>query len=70
MPTASLLPPRLTRRQTLDRVRMAGYHGDRARATRLYVEGRAAIGAVQLAYAEGERAKAAGVRCACRKCSR
>lgn len=56
--------------ELLTRIRFAGYHGDTKQGTRLYIENRVSLKTFNLAYREGERAAAAGVRCTCFDCTR
>lgn len=49
-------------------LRVAGYHGDHAAFTRLYIENRISKRAADEAFRSGERALAAGVKCTCRTC--
>jgi len=49
-------------------LRIAGYHGDRALWTRVYVENRIGYQTAKKAWAEGERMKANGVGCTCADC--
>jgi hypothetical protein len=51
------------------RLRIAGYHEDRAAFKRLYVENRVGYEAAKRAYGEGQRMKVAGVRCTCSDCA-
>lgn len=59
---------KMTRKQRLDAIKVAGYHDDRRTATRLYIEGRLSLPAMQEAFAQGARARAAGVPCSCFEC--
>ncbi len=55
----------------LTRARLAGYHDDRATFARVLVERRtASYTALQFAFREGERQRAAGVPCGCYDCTR
>jgi ketopantoate hydroxymethyltransferase len=58
----------MTRKQRLVAMRVAGYHGDTRTFTRLYIEGRVSMPAAQEAYAQGVKAKEAGVPCSCFEC--
>ncbi len=59
----------MTRADVLRHMRTAGYHGDRARWTRLFIESRISFQAADGMFREGERAKKAGVTCTCRECT-
>lgn len=59
----------MTRIQARTYARIAGYHGDRRTFTRLIVEARVARPAMLTEWANGERAKAAGVSCTCAECA-
>lgn len=58
----------MTRQLALAHITYAGYHNDKRRGARLYVENRVSLAAYQKAWAEGVRAKAAGVHCSCTEC--
>jgi len=58
----------MTRKQRLEAIKVAGYHDDRRTATRLYIEGRLSLPAMQEAFAKGAQARAAGVPCSCFEC--
>lgn len=49
-------------------MRVAGYHGDHATFTRLFIENRISKKAADEAFRSGERARANGVKCTCRSC--
>ena len=53
---------------TLGTLRSAGYHGDERSFVRAYVEGRVSITNANKAWRDGERMRAAGVRCTCFNC--
>ena len=57
------------REQVLDSIKVAAYHNDDRHVIRLYVENRISRAAMEQARADGQRAKAAGVRCLCRECA-
>lgn len=48
----------------------AGYHGDRATFTQLYIEHRIGHAPAQAAYRAGARQRAGGVRCECTDCKK
>ncbi len=60
----------MTREQALTYLRVAGYHGDRASFTRLYVENRVSYVAAKKAYEQGRAALARGISCNCNDCKR
>lgn len=60
----------MTRAVALALARVAGYHADTRAWTRLLIEARVNRPAMRAAYDQGVRARAAGVRCICRECSR
>jgi hypothetical protein len=61
----------MTRRdKVLTMLRVAGYHDDKATWTRVYCENRVAFAAAQIAFNEGQRTKANGVKCSCFECNR
>jgi hypothetical protein len=60
----------VTRAQALDYIRIAGYHGDKARFTTLYVENRIAYAKATAAFRAGAQQRAAGMRCSCTDCAR
>ena len=68
----SAAPPRRpsARSLALGRMRMAGFHGDRAAFTRLYIESRIVLDRALDAFMEGQRAREAGARCGCFACTR
>lgn len=49
-------------------MRVAGYHGDHATFTRLFIENRISKKAADQAFRSGEQARSAGVKCTCRSC--
>jgi cytidylate kinase len=59
---------RNTRKAALGKIRVAGYHGDKATATGAYLDARVSFDAFRIAYREGERLRAAGMRCECLEC--
>jgi hypothetical protein len=58
----------MKREHALTKLRVAGYHDDRATFTRTYVEERVSYAAAKAAYAEGRAARARGVPCDCHDC--
>ena len=58
----------MTREQLIGHLRAAGYHGDRARFTRLYGENRIAIARAQEAFESGRLMRATGMKCGCDEC--
>lgn len=59
----------MTRTQAINHLRIAGYHDDRARFARLFVENRVSKQAANHAYNEGRALKIKGVRCGCNICA-
>ena len=59
----------MTRKAALDLAKVAGYHRDTRRFTRLIVEARVNRAAMNEAWAMGERTRAAGVKCTCIECA-
>jgi hypothetical protein len=49
-------------------IRIAAYHGDAARATRLFIENRISRTAYDEAMAKGRAQRAGGVKCHCTDC--
>lgn len=60
----------MTRKDVLTNIRIAGYHGDQRRFTRLLIENRISASAAGSAYRQGERHKQDGMKCACPFCAR
>jgi hypothetical protein len=58
----------MKREHVITALRVAGYHADTARFTRLLIEERISKPAAKEAYAAGQRARAQGVRCDCHDC--
>lgn len=59
----------MTRAQTLNLIAFAGYHGDKAEATRLYVDAkRVGYAAFEDAFRRGREARSSGLGCGCREC--
>ncbi len=56
------------REVAITKLRVAGYHNDRATWTRVYVENRVGYATAKAAFAEGERARLRGIRCECHEC--
>ncbi len=59
----------MKRKDAINHIKFAGYHGDNARATRLYIENRISIAVVKAAYREGAQCKANGMKCTCYDCT-
>jgi hypothetical protein len=63
------MPKKPSRREVaLTKIRVAGYHEDRATFTRTYIEERVSYQVAKNAYADGQRFRASGVRCTCHDC--
>ena len=60
----------MKREDAITKLRVAGYHGDRATFTRTYVEERVSYAAAKKAYEEGRAMHARGVVCACHECKK
>lgn len=61
----------MTRRDIdIGNARIAGYHDDRSRFTRLVVESRVRRAVLDEAWREGRRQREAGMRCGCYYCER
>lgn len=58
------------RERTLASARIAGYHNDSAEFTSLMIYGRVARPALNEAWEEGVRLKAAGMKCDCYQCKK
>lgn len=58
------------RDQIIQRIRVAGFHGDQRAFMRLYVENRIDIRVARAAYREGEWGKTNGVKCGCAECTK
>ena len=58
----------MTRKDVLTSIRIAGYHGDQRRFTRLLIENRISANAAGAAYRQGEKQKQGGMKCACFFC--
>ena len=52
----------------LNAVRIAGYHDDGSTGTRLLIESSLSMTVYLRTFREGQRMRAAGVRCLCREC--
>lgn len=59
----------MKRAHALTALRAAGYHGDNARWTRVYIENRVSIPVANRMWREGAAARAAGVPCSCMDCA-
>lgn len=59
----------MTRAHALAYMKVAGYHDDSARFTRLYAENRVSMPAARAAYRAGAEARAKGVPCSCADCN-
>jgi hypothetical protein len=60
----------MKRQDALGWLRIAGYHGDQAQFTRIYVENRVSYPVAIGQYREGARLKAVGMKCSCSECKR
>lgn len=60
----------MKRADALTYLTIAGFHGDRAAFTRLYIENRISYGVAKAAYEQGRAALARGVRCTCTDCKK
>jgi hypothetical protein len=58
------------RDRALQCAKIAGYHEDRKTLTRLYIECRVNLHAMQAAFWAGQQAKKAGVKCGCYDCNK
>lgn len=58
----------MKRADALAHIRIAGYHDDDKAAMRIYVENRISAERYRNAFQDGQRAKAAGVKCECHRC--
>lgn len=59
----------MTRKQALVFARIAGYHNDSRAFTRLRIEARVALPHLLDQWHNGQRQKAAGVKCGCYECA-
>lgn len=57
------------REQALALLRVAGYHGDQRAWMRAYTERRISYAVARKIWAEGQRARASGVKCTCVDCA-
>lgn len=60
----------MKRVDVINHLTFAGYHGDREKFTRLYIENNISYGAAKAAYEQGRSALARGVRCLCPDCTK
>lgn len=60
----------MKRKDALEHIKVAGYHGDSRGALRIYTEARISHSAYTAAYAAGQRLKNDGVACGCIDCRR
>lgn len=60
----------MKRAEALGAIKAAGYHGDAAAATRLYLQHNISHAAYRQAYGAGEAARAAGTPCGCLECKK
>jgi len=58
----------MTRKDVLTNIRIAGYHGDQRRYTRLLIENRISASAAGSAYRQGAQQKQGGMKCTCIMC--
>lgn len=49
-------------------IKVAGYHGDSGKFTRLYIDNRISHGRAMGYFRAGQKAKERGVKCSCKKC--
>lgn len=59
----------MKRKDALTYMRIAGYHGDRASFTRLFIENRVSRDAADAEFHRGGAMKKAGIPCACKTCN-
>jgi hypothetical protein len=59
----------MTRKDAINHIRVAGYHGDVQRGTRLYIENRVSYAAHLEAFREGAQARRSGMKCSCHDCA-
>jgi hypothetical protein len=59
----------MKRKDALNYIRVAGYHGDNAAYTRLLIENRVSLNAAKAEFRRGADMKAAGVGCTCSACN-
>lgn len=58
----------MKRKDALNLLKFAGYHGDNATFTRVLIEERVSRASAQEAYLTGARARRNGVACGCNDC--
>jgi len=59
----------MTRQETLNYMRVAGYHADTKQFTRLVIEGRVSNSKAYEAWLSGVTAKKSGMKCMCFDCA-
>lgn len=60
----------VNRKHALTYMQIAGYHNDKARFTRLYIEQRVSLSSAREAFAKGQQLKAGGMPCTCYECQK
>lgn len=60
----------MTRKEVLDRMKVAGYHNDKATLTRLYIENRVSFTVANETFQKGVQARKNGVKCNCIECQK
>lgn len=60
----------MKRKDAIELIKFCGYHGDKARATRILIDARISMTAWQKAYRDGQRAKQLGIPCNCADCQK
>lgn len=58
------------RNDIIRQIRYAGYHEDRARFTRLYIENRISLTVAHREYNTGRRMRENGIPCGCAECQK
>ena len=58
----------MTRKELLEAIKVAGYHGDHEEAARLYVENRISRETFDKLLFIGQKMRASGVPCSCSEC--
>jgi hypothetical protein len=59
----------MKRKDAINHILIAGYHGDNAAYTRLYIENRVSLDVAKAAFKQGTDMKEAGVGCSCSACN-
>lgn len=60
----------MTRKQALVEARIAGYHDDQRRGTRVLVESRISRADYSAAFEQGKQQRKSGIACGCASCSK